>query len=320
MVSFLLSLIEPFSALGISPLILAVVLGAIFGNTAAKTTILLQKTAAVAISTKQILRLGIVLYGFRITFGDIAHVGFGGLALSFCIVFSTFFVGFFLGRALGLDAKSSILVSAGSAICGAAAVLATESIIKGGSQRVGVAVCTVVVFGTIGMFTYPILYKMGVFNLNLREMGFLMGGTLHEVAHAVAAGSAIGGEAANVTVIIKMIRVLMLVPFLLMIGIFSSVFTNSKEGGSFRKNIPYFALWFLVAVAAGSYMSQNLRDMILPAINFVDTFLLSIAMVALGITIRKEALVNAGKQPFILAAILVLWLVVVGYVMTILFI
>lgn len=308
--SFGLSNMQPFSTLGLSPLIIAIILGAFFGNIARNLTSLLIRTGAIAVSTKQILRLGIIFYGFRITIDDIIYVGAKGVILAACVVFLTFFIGYFIGRALGIEKKLSALIASGSSICGAAAVLATNSVIKGKSEHVGVAICTVVVFGTIGMFAYPILFKMGVFDLDVSHMGVLMGGTLHEVAHAVAAGSAVGGEGANNSVIIKMLRVLMLVPFLIMIG-FLSFGDENKEKRNLKDSVPYFALWFLVAVGVGSI--SFFPKFTLPYIELFDTFLLSFAMCALGFTMRKDVLKNAGFKPFLQAIIIAIWLLVFGY-------
>lgn len=307
--SFGLSKIKPFSTIGLSPLIIAIILGAFFGNIAKNLTYLLLETQAIAFSTKQVLRLGIILYGFRITIHDIIYVGTKGVVLAACVVFLTFFIGYFVGRMLKLDKKLSALISSGSSICGAAAVLATQSVIKAKSEHVAVAICTVVVFGTIGMFSYPMLFKMGLFDLDSGHMGILMGATLHEVAHAVAAGAAVGGDAANNSVIIKMLRVLMLVPFLIMIGFLS--FNEHKEKRNLRASVPYFALWFLVAIGVGSL--SFFPKFTLPYIELIDTFLLSMAMCALGFTIRKDVLKNAGFRPFLQAIIIAVWLFVFGY-------
>ncbi|ASM39720.1 putative sulfate exporter family transporter [Campylobacter sp. RM12327] len=311
MCSFGLSKMQPFSTLGLSPLIIAIILGAFFGNIARNLTSLLIRTGVIAISTKQILRLGIIFYGFRITIDDIIYVGAKGVILSACVVFLTFFIGYFIGRALRIEKKLSALIASGSSICGAAAVLATNSVIKGKSEHVGVAICTVVVFGTIGMFAYPILFKMGLFDLDVSHMGVLMGGTLHEVAHAVAAGAAVGGEGANNSVIIKMLRVLMLVPFLIMIGLLSFGDEKEKKKRNLKSSVPYFALWFLVAVGVGSI--SFFPKFTLPYIELFDTFLLSVAMCALGFTIRKDVLKNAGFKPFLQAIIIAIWLLAFGY-------
>ncbi|MCZ6111518.1 YeiH family protein [Campylobacter ureolyticus] len=311
--AYSLSLLAPIKTLAISPLIIAVVLGAILSNTFYEASLFLEKTGVIKIATKQILRLGIVLYGFKITLNDIGHVGFSGVLMAFFIVFSTFFIGYFLGLVLGLDKKSSVLISAGSSICGAAAVLATSSVIKAKSDKVGVAVCTVVVFGTIFMFLYPVLFRLGVLDLSKTQMGYLMGLSLHEVAHAVGAGAAVGGQASDLSVIIKMLRVLMLVPFLFMMSFFIFDENNNKKSTK-KVTIPWFGLWFLAMVFIGSFLPLNLRDISLPIVNFIDIILLTIAMFALGITIRKDMLKKSGKKPFILATFLAIWLFTICFV------
>lgn len=316
MVSYLISLMPIFSQLGISPLIISVVLGSIIGNVFHKTTKLLHKTNVIKISTKEILRLGIILYGFRITINDIVFVGSYGLFMAFVVVFSTFVFGCYIGKVLKLDIKSSILISSGSSICGAAAVLATDSIIKGGSDKTAVAICTVVVFGTILMFMYPLMYKLGFIPFTLEQMGYFMGLSLHEVAHAVAAGSAVGGTASDITVIMKMLRVLMLVPFLLIIGLVTVFITNTKHV-SIKNNIPYFAIWFLVCVLIGSLLPIGLRDTLIPFVNVIDTLLLTVAMASLGFTIHRNVLKNAGLRPFMLAFFMMLWLFFICFVLVI---
>lgn len=296
----------------LSPLIIAILLGMIIGNSFKSAVAILKDSGILTIATKQILRLGIILFGFRLTLQDIYEVGFLGVLIAFIVVFSTFFLGIFLGRAMGIESKSATLISSGASICGAAAVLATQSVVKADGDRVAVAVSTVVLFGTIGMFVYPILFRSEILGFDAATMGLFTGSTLHEVAHVIGAAAGIGENAGAGAVIMKMLRVLMLVPFLLMLGIFS--FRQSGEKGSGIKNfVPYFALWFLAAVFAGSL--PIFPKQILPTINFIDTILLCIAMGALGTTIRKDVLLNAGKKPFILAFLLFMWLFISGFFM-----
>ncbi|WP_267524423.1 YeiH family protein [Campylobacter sp. MG1] len=300
-----------FKNFGISALIIAVILGAVIGNFAHHNVSLLKKTGALGVCTKQILRLGIILYGFRISLSDIESIGLSGVGLAFFIVFSTFFIGLLIGKLLKIDFLQSALIASGSSICGAAAVLASESVLKGGSARVGIAVCTVVVYGCIGMFVYPLVQNL--FDLDGRLFGFLVGGTLHEVAHVVGAGSSIGVDGANSSIVIKMVRVLMLVPFLLML---SFGFKKEEKKGNFLNQIPWFALGFLLACGISSLPILNTEyalNVIKPNIAIFDTFLLSLAMVALGVNIRKDMLSKAGLKPFIMAAILCVWLVLAAY-------
>lgn len=310
--SYAISKLNFFQNFGISALIIAICLGVLIGNFAPQNAILLKKTGSLNFATKQILRLGIILYGFKITFKDIEYAGINGILLALIIVFSTFFVGLLLGKIFKLDLKESILISSGSSICGAAAVMASESIIKGGSSRVGVAICTVVIFGTIGMFLFPLAWNLGFFSfLNLNQMGYFMGASLHEVAHAVAAAEALQTQNA---VIEKMIRVLMLVPFLIFLAFFSiKMPRKSKEKVNFKDNIPYFAIFFLLASIISSLEILNTEfalKHIKSNIDFIDTILLCISMVALGVNIHKDIIKNAGIRPFLMALGLFIWLIV----------
>lgn len=259
-----------FKKFGISALIIAVVLGAVIGNFAHHNVSLLKKTGALGVCTKQVLRLGIILYGFRISLSDIESIGLSGVGLAAFIVFSTFFFGLLIGKILKIDFLQSALIASGSSICGAAAVLASESVLKGGSARVGVAVCTVVVFGSLGMFLLPLTQSF--FALDERLFGFLVGGTLHEVAHVVGAGSSIGVEGATSSIVVKMVRVLMLVPFLIML---SFGFKKEEKNGSFLNQIPWFAIWFLIACGISSMPILNTDfalSVIKPNIAVFDTF------------------------------------------------
>ena len=141
---------------GLSALTLAIVLGILAGNTffprvAARTAV------GVDFSKSTLLRIGIVLFGLRITFQDIAAVGWAGILIDALVVVSTFVIAVQLGtRVFRLDRQTSMLIGAGSALCGAAAVMATEPVVRGQPYKVSVAVATVVVFGTLAMFAYPL--------------------------------------------------------------------------------------------------------------------------------------------------------------------
>ena len=110
---------------------------------------------------QRLLRAGIVLFGMRITFQDIGAVGWSGALVDAMMLASTFMLALLVGRRWwGMDARSVLLIGAGSSICGAAAVLATEPVVKARGEDVAVAVATVVVFGTLAIFLYPVLYHL----------------------------------------------------------------------------------------------------------------------------------------------------------------
>ncbi|XLM21253.1 YeiH family putative sulfate export transporter, partial [Chromobacterium piscinae] len=203
-------------SLGFSALTIAIVGGMIIGNTVYRF-IAVPSHQGIAFSKQKLLRAGIILFGFKLTFQDIAAVGFSGVLIDALVLTSTFFLAFWLGRKkLGLDEQSVILIGAGSSICGAAAILATEPVLKAHAEKVAVAVATVVVFGTAAMFLWPVMFE-AVRHLGITEFsyGLFAGSTIHEVAQAVAAGKSVSDAAMNTAVITKMIRVMMLAPFLI---------------------------------------------------------------------------------------------------------
>lgn len=304
-----------FKDLAISPLIIGILFGMLYANSI-KKYFPQSFDKGIAFCTKTLLRTGIVLYGFRLTFQNLEEVGFSGVFTAFLIVSSTFIIGYLFGtKVLKLDREITILTSAGSAICGAAAVLATESVLKSPAYKSAIAVSTVVVFGTIAMFLYPFLFKLGILNLSDSNMGIYIGATLHEVAHAVGAGEALGENVSSNAVIVKMIRVMMLAPFLIILSIWLlKTAVNSTIDNKDTKAkiiIPWFALMFIVVVAFNSFDLLSLQ--IVESINYLDSFILTVAMTALGMQTSFDKFKNVGLKPIYLASVLFLWLTFAGY-------
>ena len=301
--------------LSFSPMIIGIVLGMLYANSL-RNNLPDTWVPGIQFCSKRILRIGIILYGFRLTFQDIVNVGVSGIVVDAVVVTVTILGGVFIGRMLKMDRETALLTSVGSGICGAAAVLGAESTIKTQPYKTAVAVATVVIFGTISMFLYPIAYRSGILDLNAQEMGIFAGSTLHEVAHAVGAGNAMGGDIANVAIIVKMIRVVLLVPVLLILGFWVARRGNDggvADGKKGKVNIPWFAVGFLVVIGFNSF--NLLPAAVVDAINYIDTFLLTMAMAALGAETSIDKFKKAGAKPFVLAFCLDIWLIGGGYVL-----
>jgi uncharacterized integral membrane protein (TIGR00698 family) len=324
--AFLAIALDRFSWLqsnGISALTLAIVLGMLIGNTVYPSMANVS-AEGVAFSKQKLLRFGIILYGLRVTFQDIGRVGLAGVAIDAVIVCSTFALAWLIGtRVLGIDRKTSMLIGAGSSICGAAAVMAAEPVVRGRSEQVTIAVSTVVVFGTLAIFLYPVFYHLNRIYLLLpmtpKAYGIFAGSTIHEVAQVVAAGRAVGEEAASTAVITKMVRVMMLAPFLVVLSAYLSrsrkASPSNTHDQSRRIAIPWFAFGF-IAVAGLNSLSLLNQSFVNIAVD-VDTFVLTMAMTALGLTTHIPAIRQAGIRPLALAAILFIWLICGGIVINI---
>jgi len=298
----------------ISPLLLALLIGATYGNTL-KGRMPGEWAEGVHYATRQVLRAAIVLYGFRLTTSDIVALGWGGVGLDAFIVFSTIGVGMLVGtKLLKMDPETTAMCSAGAGICGAAAVLATTPIVQGGHAKTAVAVASVVVFGTLAMVLYPLLWSSGWLGLGEREFGAYLGATVHEVAQVVAASAAIGPQASDAAVTAKMGRVLFLAPVLLFGAALWSRVYMSKDARDVVQNskvaIPWFAVMFVGVVLVNSAVS--LPPKVVSSINALDAVLLCVAMAALGIETTWERIRSVGPKPFMLAGILAVWLVLGG--------
>lgn len=283
-------------------LTLAILLGMALGNV---WKLPAGALPGVQFAKARLLRAGIVLYGFRLTMQQVAEVGVNSVFADALMLTSTFLLALWLGvYVLKMDRDIALLMGAGSGICGAAAVVATAPVLKADAGKQAVALATVVVFGTVGIFLYPAMrdwWAMGD-----GAYGVYIGSTVHEVAQVVAAGEAINAQVADIAVTTKMVRVMMLAPFLLVLSWF-------VQRGSGKVVIPWFALGFIAVVLFNSLH-------LLPAgwvriLLTLDTWLLAMAMAALGLTTRFAAFREAGLKPLLLGVLILLWLVGVGGVL-----
>lgn len=323
--------------LSFSPLIVGIILGMLYANSLRNK---LPETwvPGIKFCTKQILRWGIILYGFRLTLAQVAAVGLPALAVDLIVVTVTILGGVALGRLLRIDADTALMTSTGSAICGAAAVLGAEPVVRCEGYKTAIAVSTVVIFGTISMFLYPIMYRTGLLDgLSDTGVAIYTGSTLHEVAHVAGAGNAMDptdalGIAGTAT-ITKMIRVMLLAPVLVIMSFALAGRRRTAAAGAAvaeaagkqeksRITIPWFAFGFIGVICLNSLLQQlcgaaSVREIPLNgAIEYIDTFLLTMAMTALGTDTSIDKFRQAGAKPFVLAGLLYVWLVVGGYFLT----
>ncbi len=298
-----------------SPLIIAILLGVVIGN-----TVKFPETfkPGLTFSLKKILRIAIVFLGFRLTFQSVANVGIEGLILDTFILVSTFLLGVWISRRFfGLDPQMSYLIASGSSICGASAVLATAPVVKAEMHHAAMAVATVTIFGTIAMFVYPVVYKAGL-TLGFDDItyGLWTGATVHEVAQVVAAGFAVSEDAGNTATIAKLTRVMMLAPLLIALSYFlARKHTTHGTGVALRDiPIPYFVFGFIAMVGVNSM--NVIPSEIVHYINVIDGFLLTVAMAAMGIETNINKIKGVGMKPIYVALIIFAYLFIVGMIAT----
>ncbi|MCY1272121.1 hypothetical protein D9M68_280710 [compost metagenome] len=306
-VASLLVKIPGMQELGLGSLTLAILLGLLAGNLGLGRFEALR--SGVDLSRQRLLRLGVVLYGLRLTFQDIAALGPAALVIDVLMVTTTLCAAWLIGvRWLKLPRESALLIGAGSAICGAAAVMASSPVLRARAEHTAVAVATVVLFGTLAMLVHPLLFSHlpHLFGSS-QAFGIFTGSTTHEVAQVVAAGRAMDPAAADAALISKMLRVLLLAPALLFLGRLAA---PGESGGERKLQIPGFAVAFIGVTALRSL--DLVPHAWLAPLQHLDDVLLGMAMAALGLATRLADLRREGPRPLLLGAGLFVFLLLGG--------
>ncbi len=274
---------------GLSPLILAVVAGIAIANS---TGVPKAARPGLAIAMRPVLRFAIVLLGAQLTFVQIGEIGIGGISVVMLTVAATFLFTLKAGALLGVEPALARMIAAGTSICGASAVIATNAVGGGRSDQVATAIACVTLFGTVAMLGYPLVG--GLLGLDAHMYGVWTGASVHEVAQAVAAGFAGGPEAGETATVTKLARVLMLAPVLLVVARSIKVPAGAKRPPA----VPLFVVGFAAMVVLNSVVSvpAELRQ----ALSLATTFLMAMSLAAVGLATDIRALVSGGVRPFLL--------------------
>jgi uncharacterized integral membrane protein (TIGR00698 family) len=285
----------------VSPLLVAIVLGALLAN-----VVHLPATVrpGLTFSAKRLLRVGVALLGLQLMFSDILALGWGVIVLVVAIVGLGIAGTMFVGKLLGLTWTQRLLIACGFSICGAAAVAAVDGVVDTKEEEVLTAIALVVIFGTLMIPAIPMLSSL--LGLSDTAAGMWAGGSIHEVAQVIAAGGAIGGGALGVAAVVKLARVLMLAPVMTILSVRQRKLSSGSSADVKRPPlVPFFVLAFIAC--AGVRSIGVLPEGVLVEAKLVQTALLTAAMFALGAGVHVATIKKVGSRPFVLAALSTLW-------------
>ena len=297
---------------GAPAMLLGLLLGMAF-NFLAETPKLLP---GIDFSATQILRLGVALLGLRLTMDDLTALGWGPIVMVFTAVIATMLVGVLLARVLKVDLKVGILTGGAVGICGASAAMAISTALPQGPETKRQTLFTVIgvtALSTIAMVLYPVIG--GLLQFSDADMGLFIGATIHDVAQVVGAGYSVSTEAGDLATFVKLLRVAMLVPVVLVVGIVirSGAQSTSKRGMS--APLPWFLVMFVLLFVLNSagYISPTVARPLADS----ASLLLLLAIAALGIRTSLKEVMTIGFRPVVLllGETLFLAAVVVAYLM-----
>jgi uncharacterized integral membrane protein (TIGR00698 family) len=277
----------------LSPMILAILIGAAIHNSLGNIA---GTGEGVNFSLRRILRFSIVLIGLQITAQQAADVGFGGLATIAVGLLATLAATMAVGRLMGVPRGIALLIGVGTSICGASAIVAAKAATGGKDEDAAYAVAGVTLFGTIAMFLYPAL--AGPLHLSQSAYGLWAGASVHEVAQAVFASAQGGPEALQIGTIAKLTRVAMMAPVIILLGEIFVRMGLTGDGERGRPPFPWFLIGFLAMAALNSLVAIPVE--VSGPVRAATTFLLSMAMAAMGLHTNLRRVFSAGIRPLAL--------------------
>ncbi|MFH5811230.1 YeiH family protein [Companilactobacillus sp. FL22-1] len=265
-----------------------------------------QAEIGIGFISNKFLRLGIILLGFKLNLIDLAHAGIKTILLAMVIVTGVITLTYNIARKLGVSKRLAILTASGTGICGAAAVMGISPQIKVAPEEQSakhndevLAVAIVAILGTV--FTLIEIALKPVLHMSGTQFGVMAGGSLHEIAHAIATGGAGGSVSLSAAIITKLSRVLLLAPAALIIGIWYQKQDVATDGEKGKLPIPWFMAGFILASIIGTFIPMP--SQVLNGLVKLAYIVLGMAMAALGMSVNFKAFLSSGKNAVIAATL-----------------
>lgn len=295
-IAILAKLIAPF--LGqIGSITTAIILGMIISNTIPLSS---SFTTGIRFSDTQVLNLAVMLLGFNLQLKSLSAIGVLPLLIIVLMQGITILSGIGLGRLFGFSKKTSLLLGVGNAVCGSSAIAAVSPIIKAEESDTGISIGVVNFLGTIGIFVIPAL-AVKVLSFSDIQTSTFIGGSLQAIGQVVAAGFSVNDRVGEISTIIKMARVAMLGPIILIISLLMNK-KKSKDSNAKKmkkKNlIPAIIVWFIIfsIVRSLADYSQLSKYIHWSNISHISKFILTVGMVGIGMKIKFADLLKQGPK------------------------
>jgi uncharacterized integral membrane protein (TIGR00698 family) len=239
----------------------------------------------ITFSSKILLRAGIILMGLRLNFEQILSAGFSIVIIDVVVIVFTLVFMMYLGKLLSIDRHLSTLIAVGTAVCGAAAIVAVAPLIGAKKELTAISVAFIAIMGTIVTIFYTFLYP--VLGFNPYEYGVLTGATLHELAHVIAAAAPGGDISSDTAILVKLGRVALLIPVAIVLGsIFSKKSGNTPAQKRTFKDLPVpwfiFGFLFMCLINTVGILPDAFTQMLIA----LSILLLSMAMAGLGLSVN----------------------------------
>ncbi|WP_026907139.1 YeiH family protein [Paucisalibacillus globulus] len=273
--------------------------------------------AGVTFSSKKLLRLAIILYGLRLNIGIVLSDGLGLLLKDAIIIFVAIVAMVWLAKVIKADANISLLLGVGTGVCGAAAIAAVAPIVNADDDDTAIGVGIIALMGTVFSIIYTIVRPILPFAAE--DYGIWSGMSLHELAHVALAAAPAGQDALAMALLAKLGRVFLLVPLcFILIYFMKRKRTGQESEGKTIVAFPYFLLGFIAMSLFGSFVLGDIipvTEQTLEGVYTFTTWLLTAAMVGLGLSVSLKEVKNKAMKPLIAMTIVSVVVSVVAVVL-----
>ncbi len=311
--SYAVSLLERSltGVLLVGPILLAILLGVLGRNLFRLPEVL---DPGIRFSFRPLLRLGVIGLGFDFSAHEILSVGPRGFLLDLSVILAVYGASFWIGRKKKLPDTLSLLLGTGTAICGASAIVAVNSVVKGRDEEVAFSVATVTLFGTLSMFLFPLADRF--LHLPAVVYGAWAGSSIHEVGQVIGATLPYSHESLELGTVLKLTRIAFLLPVILILeGILLSQSRGTPKKGDRARHFPWFVVGFGGVVAMNVFVP--IPPALLETLQEIDAAVLTVAMAAMGLETRLSRLVRFGLKPVGLGLLLWIFVSVMGLILSI---
>ncbi|SHH13040.1 YeiH family protein [Tepidibacter thalassicus] len=278
--------------INLEALTIGIIIGILYNNLL-KTRDILKP--GIKFSLKTLLKLGIILLGFKLNFKSLLNLGAKSLLMIIVFVPSVLLFSYLLGKVFKINNRIPILLGVGSSICGASAVVAMAPCINADKDDSVVAVSIINFLGAVGVLIYSLIAVTS--NMSNIDYGIWSGISLQGVAHAIAAAFARGNEAGEIGTLVKMGRVVMLIPMALVL-----TYLFNREKSDSKVKFPMYVLYFIIAGIISS-LGVIPKEVIQILAKLSSIFIL-MAMVGMGLSVDLKSIRDKGAKPFLLGCIL----------------
>ena len=253
--------------------------------------------------TKYLLQASVVLLGFGMDLGAVYRAGKDGILFTIVTIFGTLVLGYFAGKLLNVDQKTSSLISAGTAICGGSAIAAVAPAIDAKSEQISVSLGTVFVLNSVSLFLFPVIGH--ALSLTQNQFGVWSAIAIHDTSSVVGASGTYGAEALAVATAVKLARALWIAPITLL---FAYLYRKKDGGTNTKIAVPWFIFLFTLAAAVRTYAPSVIFPSVFDSLVNLAKAGMTVTLFLIGASLSRKTLKAVGIRPLVQGVFL--WVII----------